>query len=645
MTTSGEDYFYQHNQQVLYIDEVNDSVGILTDVPMTTLDVRGDISSCNVYGDTLIFNSGAISEIGCINLEASSNIYCDTLTAYSNVYCNTLTAYSNIHSQYIHADHNVTGCNIIADFNLGAFGISLSNVCPNNSVEVFGFGNAGYIDASWVKTDPDFMGMLDTMWNIAQSGYDLFNFVKGFAPDPAGTAGLANDLKQNLEDALDQLDEEPGSNQLAVSFWNVKNRPFVATTTFDMGVKGDLYLNESKSIYSFNSSKYIANYNNNQSFLNTTGKDLLLNVGTKQAYLNELYVGCNTYIGLSNQFKINNWFFSSNVISNNTASNTLSSIQFSTSNNWIGIAGSLSVVNQVSTPIVNTEQIISTNNGYIQFNTSNLTTKYQDGVFGVSYLKQYPNKFDFITQMSNLGGSNLAAQTVQASVSTTGLWVASNISSPSPLILQSILPSNVTGTLTLEADKLRYYNSNNYIVWSVNSNGMFLNQKFSIYGQPEYLYNDILSTSFSNFGRLECGISNGLNYGYGLSYDPLSNNYNVFNASYRGELSTLNSSTLLMNQIVNSNATLVAPIKLGTFTVSNDGSVFAGNLQIKNNGNLYWGSNPILISGKIQPNCIAGFNDIDVSKLGDGKLSWSSFNSSTSAPINPFQSSTAVITI
>lgn len=637
MTTQGEDYFYQHNQQVLFVDEVNDSVGILTDglTPMTTLDVRGDISSCNVYGDTLIFNAGAITEIGCMDLQANSNIH-----------CNTLTAYSNVQSQYIHADHNITGCNIIASSSLGMLGTSLSNLCPKpSSGTIMGFSlGGGVIDPSWLKVSSDFTSIMSSMFDLAQLGYDIASAIKGIA-NPAGTAGLANDLKQNIDDALSQLDESPDSNQIAVSFWNVKNRPFVATTTFDMGVKGDLYLNESKSIYSLNSSKYIANYNNNQSFLNTTGKDLLLNVGTKQAYLNELYVGCNTYIGLSNQFKINNWVFTSNVISCSSASNTLSSIQFSTSNNWIGVGGSLSVVNQVSTPIVNTEQIISTNNGYIQFNTSNVTSKYQDGVFGVSYLKQYPNKFDFITQMSNLGGSNLAAQTVQASVSTTGLYVASNISSPSPLILQSIAPSNVTGTLTLEADKLRYYNSNNYIVWSVNSNGMFLNQKFSIYGQPEYLYNDILSTSFSNFGRLECGISNGLNYGYGLSYSPLSNNYNVFNASYRGELSTLNSSTLLMNQIVNSNSTIVAPIKLGTFTVSNDGSVFAGNLQIKNNGNLYWGSNPILISGKIQPNCIAGFNDIDVSKLGDGKLSWSSFNSSTSAPTNPFQSSTAVITI
>ena len=169
---------------------------------------------------------------------------------------------------------------------------------------------------------------------------------------------LHNDLKNNIDDALKQMDENPGSNQLSVSWWNLANRPIVTDTSFNVGVKGDLYLNEANTIYSIPSSRYTANYNNNQTFLNTTGKGLLLNVGTKQMYLNELYIGSNTYIGLSNQFKINNFVFTSNVIANNTACNTLSAIQFSTSNNWMGISGSLNVVTQFSTPIVNTQQII-----------------------------------------------------------------------------------------------------------------------------------------------------------------------------------------------------------------------------------------------------------------------------------------------
>jgi hypothetical protein len=125
--------------------------------------------------------------------------------------------------------------------------------------------------------------------------------------------------------------------------------------------------------------------------LNTTGRDKILDIGAKEVFLNTLNIGSNVSITHSNKiFKIHDWNFTSNVLWNTGSSNNnLSSIQFSTSNNWIGVGGSLGVASQVSCPLINTNQIVSNSNGYIQFFSCNLTTKYQDGSNGVSYSSQY----------------------------------------------------------------------------------------------------------------------------------------------------------------------------------------------------------------------------------------------------------------
>jgi hypothetical protein len=126
------------------------------------------------------------------------------------------------------------------------------------------------------------------------------------------------------------------------------------------------------------------------------------------------------------------------------------------------------------------------------------------------------------------------------------------------------------------------------INWSVNSNGTFLLQRGTIFGKNETFVKDtFLGTTISSFPRLDIEMENGLVYGYGLNQDYMAGNYDAFKVSYKGEISTLNHNNYTLRQIVNSNAEVVAPVKLGRLAIDTDGTLTIGKLKINPNGNVY----------------------------------------------------------
>lgn len=314
---NSQDWYFQKVSDVLFVDEDTQRVGILEQNPSYTLDVDGTINTSNILG---------------INASLS-NIQADLVVV------DTIIAGSNL-SEFVQADNAVienvecvnlhASSNAIIGSNLGILNTWLNNPCPyDGEANYFGYNDQGWIHSSWIHTDPDMMQLLEKLWNIAAAGWDIFDAVQDVYRylNPNGTGGaLADDMKNTLNDALDQIDENPASNQLSVSFWNLNNRPFMATTDYEIGVKGDMYINEAKSIYSLNGSYFVPNYKNNQTLASTIGKDLILNVGTKEAFLNTLHIGSNVLLSVnSNNINLKNFVLTSNAIINSNVSLTFNS--------------------------------------------------------------------------------------------------------------------------------------------------------------------------------------------------------------------------------------------------------------------------------------------------------------------------------
>ena len=327
-----QDYFFNKDSEVLFIDEDNKKIGILNESPEYTLDIDGDVNCISISSsNALLTNVVSTNIIGsnCLlnNLQTETTLTDNLISSsnYMNYVEGDVAVMNTINSTNLHNSSNV-----IIGSNLAILNTWLNNPCPfPGEANYFGWNDQGWIHSSWIHTDPDMMELLGKLWDIGAAGWDIFDAVKDVYTylNPSTTRGaLADDMKNTLNDALDQIDESPASNQLSVSFWNLNNRPFVATTNYDLGVKGDMYINEAKSIYSLNGSYFVPNYKNNQVFTTTSNKDLIMNVGTKQVFVNELNIGSNIYLSInSNNINLKNFILTSNAIINSNVSLTFNS--------------------------------------------------------------------------------------------------------------------------------------------------------------------------------------------------------------------------------------------------------------------------------------------------------------------------------
>lgn len=261
MSTTNQNWFFEKTSDVLFVDEDNEAVGILNSNPSYTLDVNGTINTSNL-------------------------LTINTITDYiegSNAIISTIEGDNAmidfINCVRLHATSNVSASNLISQSNLKLLNTWISDECPKpNNGSLFGFAlGGGFIDPSWLKVDNDWGQFLDSAWNALQSGYDLFQLVRSIF-DEEGK--LADELKEALDDAFDE-------GLLKVPWGSVKQKPiFVGELTKNVAIAGELYLSQSKNIYSVNENNYSsANPDGNLDLTTSAGRIKILDVGSNEAWL------------------------------------------------------------------------------------------------------------------------------------------------------------------------------------------------------------------------------------------------------------------------------------------------------------------------------------------------------------------------
>jgi len=251
MSTTNQDWFFEKTSDVLFVDEYAQAVGILNSNPSYTLDVNGTINTSNLLAintitDYIEGSNATIDFINCMRLQATSN---------------------------------VSASNLISHSNLKLLDTWVSEQCPKpNQGSLFGFSlGGGVIDPSWLKVDNDWQEALNSLWNAAQTGYDLFTLARSIFDDQGK---LANELKDALDEALDE-------GELKVPWKALTSIPFVAnSTTKDLGVKGDLYLADAQTLYGLPSDNFTTVGDNGNMYLSSTsGREKILDIGTREAWL------------------------------------------------------------------------------------------------------------------------------------------------------------------------------------------------------------------------------------------------------------------------------------------------------------------------------------------------------------------------
>lgn len=295
---SYQDYYFKTQSDVLFVDEDAQAVGILNPTPIYTLDVNGTINSSNI----IAFN---------------------TLSDYiegSNAMINTIQGdnanIDNINCFRVSASSNVSAFNLISQSNLKLLNTWISDECPiPNQGSLFGFSQGGgVIDPSWLKIDSDFMETLNSLWNLAQTGWDIASFANQVL-NPSDELG--DGIKEGLKKALD-------AGEVRVPWTSLNDKPIYAdTTTKDVAMSGDIYFNEAKTLYSLNSSHFTSVGDNGNLYLSSTsGRQRWLNVGSLELFMKEI---TSSNITCSN-LTASNVLIKSNVdVPRITASNTITS--------------------------------------------------------------------------------------------------------------------------------------------------------------------------------------------------------------------------------------------------------------------------------------------------------------------------------
>jgi hypothetical protein len=293
---SYQDYYFEKQSDVLFVDEEAQAVGILNPSPIYTLDVNGTINSSNIISinhvSDYIEGSNAI-----INTIEGDNANID------NINCLRVSAC------------NVTACNLVSLSNLKLLNTFISDQCPVPSEgSLFGFSlGGGVIDPSWIKTDDDFAETLNSLWNLAQSGYDLFNLAQNVL-DPSSELGEG--LKEAINKAL-------SNGSLRVPWGSVNYKPIYGSPQNNIGIDGNVYMNETKAIYSLPAINITTiNDGFNVNVITTSGAEKVLDFNTREAFLKQLTSSNITCSNLS----ASNVIIKSNVdVPRITASNTITS--------------------------------------------------------------------------------------------------------------------------------------------------------------------------------------------------------------------------------------------------------------------------------------------------------------------------------
>lgn len=262
---SYQDYYFKTESDVLFVNEDTQRVGILNSNPTYTLDVDGTINTSNIL---------AINAV-CDYIEGSNAII-TTIEGDNAIIDNVL-------SINVSALSNVSSSNLISQSNLKLFNAWISDECPKpNRGSLFGFSlGGGVIDPSWLKVDNDWETALGSLWNAAQTGYDLFTLARSIFDEN-------NKIAEPLKDALDEALND--GQTLRVDWGNLNNKPIYADkTTKDVGMSGDVYFNEAKTLYSLNSAYFTSVGDNGNLHLSSTqGRQQWLNIGSLELFMKQI---------------------------------------------------------------------------------------------------------------------------------------------------------------------------------------------------------------------------------------------------------------------------------------------------------------------------------------------------------------------
>lgn len=248
------DWYFEKTSDVITVDDDNGRVGILETTPAFTLDVNGDISGSNVI---------------------SLNTIADYIEG-SNAYID------NIETIKIFASSNVTASNLISYSNLKLLNTWVSDECPKpNQGTLFGFSlGGGVIDPSWIKTEDNFAEFLNSLWDLGQTGWDIAQFAQSVL-DPSSVLG--DKMKDAINSAL-------SNGSLRVPWRSINYKPIYGSTDNNIiGIDGNIYMNETKALYSL-ASMYLSTVNDgfNVNVITTSGAEKILDLNTKEAYLKKV---------------------------------------------------------------------------------------------------------------------------------------------------------------------------------------------------------------------------------------------------------------------------------------------------------------------------------------------------------------------
>lgn len=638
---SPQSYFFEQTQTVITIDDENSRIGINNTNPQYDLDVNGTITTSHLIADGLIQSSNILNtgtvETTTLN---TSNLTANGLVQSSNILntgeietaTSTITQLttSNITSSNVTARQFLQGLTINAESNLCWGGHSLQQPYPGDPSDwddliPFSGDTEGLIHQSWIYKPLSGKDVLTDLFNAAELGVDIaqtladaYQFFQGTT-----TEALTQAAVDALTDALDNLGDETSSNpKIIVSWSNLKNKP-IANNNNTIGINGDMYVNPANSLKVLDGGSFTTDQWNNTKFSASPSGTKVIDFNTKEAFLSHVTLSNNDRatiyqpdeIVVDDDFKVGTLRMGFENASNTQLFNSQSNITINDivlKKNDYGITTLVSENVDASsfrdsTNFNSALNFLSFESGWTfcdRYATGSYSTNANDWEHTFLYLK--PKKLEFKTQEAAVGGVPQHLVT-QFSVNSNGtLFCRSNIQMNSPAIIRSVQTSlddvPREGILTIEPTVMRFKESNSTELktnWSVNSNGMFLLQKNSIYGNTELAH--------MNFVRLDQTLEDGFVWGKGMSND-FATNRNIFKFSRNGELFTTDVAGN-MRMSINSNAEL----HKGTMVIDN-----TGNLKVN-------GSNVILSSGTIQrrtnPDSNAGFQVSPSGFLTMGNLS------------------------
>ena len=617
---NNQDYWFIQPADSNFYPDITDNsnlhhVGINTTNPAYDLDVNGNTQTTNLIVNGLIQSS---------NILNTGVIQTDDIIASNILTCNVDTRLLHIYSSNLSSNVALSNFHHLMWMN----GYTMSEPFPNTgNLDIDWWFNTERSNApihpSWIQDDGN---ILSDLWSAAELGIDTLEILTEMGQffDPAQSTIPAN-LANALADALSGGNDDPtstDSNSVYVSWSNLIDKPIAIDNSL-VGLKGDIYLDEARSIYSLNSAFLTPQGRNNLKVISTVGRDKLIDIGTKDFFPNSVVWGnSNIWLNASNtDFKIQNWNFSASSITC-TNQNTYYQNRIYFSSN-------------VSALAVNTNQVFSDSNGYLWWQASNVQLKFQDTSSAIpeqyqsSFLTQSASVLNFKTKDStfNYGSSN-APQITQLSIDSNGcLYVASNILTNNQLTLRcasnDVFNVYQEGQVRMEANAFRFYNQSNYnnsnyerVIFSVNSNGLFLIDRSSVFGKYEYLTDPFLLTTYSNFPRLDVTLQSGLVFGSGLSSNIYLANCNVdfFTATRFGEIYTFASDCNQSYLTINSNA----EIQKGTLRIDKWGGIKSA------------GSNLCLSNGTFVRSNVSYFPNGNITNTTSGNLLYNASNETLS---------------